>query len=278
MIFSKEAGQRGDIHAGILPRAVIIVNCEKTGTEYMKASVNIYGSGEDLAASLADEIVRRIRAASTNETPYSVALSGGSGPVLLYSLLGDEYINSMPWDFVHFFWGDERCVPPDDPESNYGMAMKHMIGKIGMPLSNIHRIKGEEDPEKEARRYSDEIYRLLRNRDGMPVFDLQIMGMGEDGHTASIFAGNPGLFSSGKICEVTIHPATGQKRITLTGSVINNSEAVAVIVQGKAKSKVLAEIINKEPGSDRYPAAHIHPVYGSLDWYMDKDAAELLHR
>lgn len=275
MTCSGETAPRGDIPAAIWPRAVIIVSCEKFN-ESMKASVNIYRSGEELAASLADLIVRRIRAASTNETPYSIALSGGSGPVLLYSLLGDEYRASVPWDFVHFFWGDERCVPPDDPESNYGMAMKHMIGKTGMPQSNIHRMRGEEEPEAEARRYSDEISRLLRQRDGMPVFDLQIMGMGEDGHTASIFPGCTALFSTGKICEVTINPASGQKRITLTGKIINNSEAVAVLVQGEAKSKIVDEIINKKQGYEKYPASHILPSYGSLDWYLDKGAAKLM--
>jgi 6-phosphogluconolactonase len=242
----------------------------------MKASVNIFTKEEDLASALAEEIIRRIRAAATSERKFSIALSGGSTPVLLYSLLGEEYSKSVPWDFVSVFWGDERCVPPDSPDSNYGMAMKYFLGKTGIPHSNIHRIRGEEEPSEEAERYSGEILQNLPLRDGLPIFDLQLLGIGNDGHTASIFPGYIDLFSSGKICEVTIQPETGQKRITLAGKVLNNSEAVVFLAQGRLKSTLISEIINDSPGAEKYPAAHIKPVYGSLDWYIDRDAASEL--
>lgn len=239
----------------------------------MKGSVNVFSGKEELASILAEEIVRRIISSATSERHFSVALSGGSTPLLLYSLLGDEYSKSVPWDFVSFFWGDERCVPPDSPESNYGSAMKHFLGKTGISHSNIQRVRGEDEPLAEAERYSGEISRLLPLRDNLPVFDLQLLGIGNDGHTASIFPGSIGLFSSDKVCEVTIQPETGQKRITLTGRVINNSEAVVFIVQGQSKSSVIAEIINGSPESVKYPAYHVKPVYGSLDWYLDREAA-----
>jgi 6-phosphogluconolactonase len=242
----------------------------------MKASVNIFSGEEELASRLAEEIVRRIMAAATSERHFSVALSGGSGPVLLYSFLGDEFSKSVPWDFVDFFWGDERCVSPDSPDSNYGAAMKHFLGKVGIPHMNIHRIKGENEPEAEAERYSGEISSLLPVRDGLPVFDLQLLGIGKDGHTASIFSDNVSLFSSDKICDVTMQPETGQKRITLTGRVINNSEAVVFLGHGNSKSSVIAEILNSSAGSKKYPAAHVTPVYGSLDWYIDNEAASEL--
>jgi 6-phosphogluconolactonase len=242
----------------------------------MKASINVFGGVEDLASGLAEEIVRRIQAASTSERHFSIALSGGSSPILLYSLLSDEYSKSVPWDFVNFFWGDERCVPPDSPESNYGAAMKYLLGKIGIPHSNIHRIMGENEPLEEVERYSAEIVSQLPLRDGLPVFDLQLLGIGTDGHTASIFPGSLELFWSDKPCDVVMHPETRQKRITLTGKVINNSEAVVFLVQGKNKARLISEIINNHPGYKKYPAAHVIPVYGSLDWYIDNEAASEL--
>lgn len=235
-------------------------------------SVRVFPSPHEVAASLAEEIVRRIKSSASKERNYSIALSGGSTPELLYSFLGDEFSGAVPWEFVQLFWGDERCVPPESIDSNYRMAKKLFIDKIDIPLINIHRIRGEEDPVKESSRYSDEIGIWLPQRNGLPMFDLQIMGIGEDGHTASIFPGYLSLFSSDKICEVTVHPVSKQARITLTGRVINNSESVVFLVEGKKKAGIVEAIIKKKPEAGKYPAAHILPVYGSLDWYLDEEA------
>jgi 6-phosphogluconolactonase len=243
----------------------------------MKRLINIFPSPAKLAANLAEEIVRRIKSSANKERNYSIALSGGSTPELLYSILGDEFSDSVPWEFVQFFWGDERCVPPESADSNYSMAKKLFLDKIDIPRQNIHRIRGEEDPEKESQRYSDEISFWLPGRDGLPLFDLQIMGIGEDGHTASIFPGYLSLLSSDKICEVTIHPDSKQKRITLTGRIINNSEAVVFLIEGKKKAGIVDAIIKKRPESESYPATHIIPVYGSLDWYLDEEAGSELN-
>lgn len=242
----------------------------------MKNSVRIFPNPGELAATLAEEIVRRITHSANSERNYSIALSGGSTPELLYALLGDEYSDAVPWDFVQIFWGDERCVPPESAESNFGMAKRLLLDKIDIPEKNIHRMKGEEDPYKESERYSAEISSLLPLRDGLPVFDLQIMGMGEDGHTASVFPGDEHLFSSSFITTVTNHPGTGQKRITLTGSAINNSEAVVFLVEGKGKAETVSRIIHEEPEAMKYPASYVKPAYGSLDWFLDEEAASLL--
>lgn len=242
----------------------------------MKSTVNIFPTQAELAAMLAEEIVRRICSAANSERTYAIGLSGGSTPELLYSFLGDEYAESVPWDFVHIFWGDERCVPPGNADSNYSMARKHLIDKIDIPLQNVHRIRGEDDPRPEALRYSVEISEFLPYRDNYPVFDLLIMGLGEDGHTASIFPGQTQLFTTDELCVATTHPVTGQKRITLTGVVINNSESVVFVVTGKNKSGIVKEIIKKHSGAEQYPAYHVLPVYGSLDWYLDEDAGSLL--
>ncbi len=213
--------------------------------------------------------------AKINKT-FTIALSGGSTPEILFNILSSDYAGSVPWHLVHVFWSDERCVAPDDPESNYGMARRTLLSKIEIPDINIHRIKGEDNPEEEALRYSDEISHFTRSWNGRPVFDLILLGLGEDGHTASIFPGHPELLESGKTCEVTYHPVTFQKRITLTGKVINNADAITFLVTGRKKEVVVEKMFKKDPHSLNYPAAFIVPVNGRLSWYIDSEAGGLL--
>ena len=145
------------------------------------------------------------------------------------------------------------------------MTRRTLLEKIDIPSSNIHRIKGEDDPEKEALRYSEEISACTAKRDGLPLFDLIMLGLGEDGHTASIFPGHKELFNSDKICEVAVHPVTLQKRITLTGRVINNAESVTFLVTGKKKAEIVEKIIKKSSSAINFPASYIVPVYGSSE-------------
>lgn len=242
----------------------------------MEPIVKIFSSPYELAKKFAEELVKMINESAKNNRPFTVALSGGSTPEILFTLLGENITGSIPWQYVHIFWGDERCVPPDNDESNYGMTLKRLLSKIEIPSGNIHRIMGEADPEHEAARYSEVISRNTGNRDGIPLFDLVILGLGEDGHTASIFPGHPELFDSDKICEVASHPVTLQKRITLTVMVINNAENVTFLVTGKKKMDVVEKLFKKNPSALNYPASHIVPVYGRLYWYIDQDAGSLL--
>jgi 6-phosphogluconolactonase len=242
----------------------------------LESILEIFPSPYILAKTFAEKFITRINESAEKKKPLSVALSGGSTPDLLFSLLGDNFAESADWKWVHFFWGDERCVPPDNPESNYGSAYKRMLGKIDIPVANIHRIKGEEDAEKEAERYSVEISSCTSFRDGMPVFDLVMLGLGEDGHTASIFPENLNILNSDNICEVTYHPVTLQKRITLTLGVINNSESVVFLVTGRKKAEITEKIIKKIPSSRDLPASHVFPVYGQLKWFIDSEAGSLL--
>jgi 6-phosphogluconolactonase len=242
----------------------------------LNKSINIFPSPYELAEKFAEEFISMIIESAKKKKPFSVALSGGSTPELLFSMLGDRFSNSVPWQYVHFFWGDERCLPPDNPESNYGMTRRILLEKIDIPSSNIHRIQGEDDPENEASRYSEEISDYTGKRDGLPIFDLIMLGLGEDGHTASIFPGHKELFNSDKICEVVVHPVTLQKRITLTGRVINNADSVTFLVTGIKKADIVDKIINKSPSALNFPAFYIVPVYGMLSWFIDGDAARLL--
>jgi 6-phosphogluconolactonase len=239
-------------------------------------SVKIFSTPYLLAERFAEELVTMITGSEKLMPPLTVALSGGSTPELLYSVIGDHFSKSAKWENVQFFWGDERCVPPESRESNFGMTQKTLLEKISIPSVNIHRIRGEDDPAGEAIRYSGEIEQYTRKRDGMPVFDLIILGLGEDGHIASIFPSENILMQSDRICEVASHPVSKQKRITLTGRIINNAEKVAFLVTGRKKADIVNKILKKGPSVQNYPASWIVPVYGELMWFLDKEAASLL--
>ena len=242
----------------------------------MEKSVEIYPTAYELAEKFAEELAGLITESAKKKRKLTVALSGGSTPELLFSILGDHFSQSVPWEYVHFFWGDERCVPPDDPDSNYGMTRRDLFNKIDIPPANIHRIRGEDDPGKEVLRYSAEISEFTLSREGIPRFDLIILGLGEDGHTASIFPGQEGLLRSDKICELACHPFSGQNRITITGRVINNAESVVFMVTGNKKAQIVEKIINKNPLSGNFPASHIGPSSGMLRWLLDDESGSML--
>jgi 6-phosphogluconolactonase len=222
---------------------------------------------EELAILFAKRLLLWI--SENSQDNYHIALSGGKTPSLLFKLLADKYQDLIPWQKIHFWWGDERMVPPDDPESNYKVANELLISKISIPVDHIHRIQGEADPPEEVKRYGEEIASLLPIINQMPAFDLIILGLGEDGHTASIFPGQQNLLDSNKLAEISIHPVTSQIRITITGKVLNNARIVAFLVTGISKANVLGKILHHHKDAVIYPAAHIHPTE-ELHWFIDK--------
>lgn len=205
-----------------------------------------------------------------------IAISGGSTPQLLFDILAKEYSNALNWKKLHFFWVDERCVAAEDKESNYGNAYRILFSKVPVPAENLHPVHGAEEPVKEIVRYTGEILSFVPCVKNVPVFDIVILGMGNDGHTASIFPGQMDLFETNAICSVSQHPQTSQKRITLTGKVINNANHIVFHVIGSDKADKVKSIINDESKAFLYPAKKIIPVNGSLSWYLDKDAAQFL--
>ncbi len=242
----------------------------------MNRTVRIYQTPQELAEAFASELVNLVNRTGKKKRPFTIALSGGNTPKLLFEILADKYRESVDWSNVHLFWVDERCVPQADPESNYGMTRQILLNKIIIPENNIHRIRGEEEPEKEALRYSEEIKAYTRTRNNIPAFDLIILGMGDDGHTASIFPGNLKLLSSDRVCEEAAHPVSGQKRVTITGKVINNASEIYFIVTGSGKAPAVGRIFNKDAESVNFPAAYVVPSYGKLTWLLDKKAGEFI--
>ena len=226
-----------------------------------------------LAEEFCKELVNEINTQLKEKDKINIALSGGNTPNAIFKELAASYKEKLNWEKINLFWGDERCVPPEDSESNYGMTKKHLLDYIKIPSKNINRILGENDPHGEAKRYSDIIRNSLNSVNNLPEFEIMLLGLGEDGHTVSIFPNQMELLGSDKICEVAFHPRTKRRRITLSGSVINNSKKIYFLVSGKSKSFAVGEILNKKSDYLNLPAAHIKPVNGELIWFLDKEAA-----
>nr|WP_299069061.1 6-phosphogluconolactonase [uncultured Allomuricauda sp.] len=204
---------------------------------------------------------------------FHVALSGGSTPKIVFDVLADKFSDIIDWNKIHFYWGDERCVPPTDDDSNYKMTLEHLFSKIEIPETNIHRILGENDPISEAMRYANLLEINLDRVGGTPQFDLVILGMGDDGHTASIFPHEIELWNADDHCVVATHPDSGQKRVSINGEVINQAKEVAFLVTGSGKAEKVVAILEKGEGFEMYPASLVNPNSGNLTWFMDEDAA-----
>ena len=201
---------------------------------------------------------------------FSAALSGGSTPRALYERLASaEFSSRIPWQDVHLFWGDERCVPPDHADSNYRMTAESLLGRVALPAENIHRIHGELAPHEAAAHYEAGLRAFFGST---PVFDLVLMGMGDDGHTASLFPDSPALAESARwavAVEHTAPPPPLVSRVTLTFGVFNAARRVVFLVTGASKAQKLAEI---RRGAD-LPAGRIRPPNGDLLWLVDEAAA-----
>lgn len=239
-------------------------------------NIFVYPTLTDVSSALAAEINKRITDLSIGSSKITIALSGSSTPQVLFRHLAEHYNETINWDNIHLYWVDERCVPPDDEESNYGNAKSTLIDKINIPAENIHRIRGEEDPDAEAQLYSDEVIATVESKNELPSFNIILLGIGDDGHFASIFPDQMDILESSEIYAHTKHPSTGQSRITMTGKVINNADFTYILVSGSGKSKIIKELLKKEAEAAFYPANYIRPLNHNLFWYLDSAAAEQL--
>lgn len=210
---------------------------------------------------------------------FLIALSGGSTPEPLYRLLASEtYRDQMVWANSHIFWGDERCVPPDDPGSNYGRARRLLLSHVPVPANQIHRIRGEMKPEEAVAAYRELLAGFSQDQLNWPRFDLALMGMGADGHTASLF---PGQSTPGEERLAAIHVRADYdgrpaERVSLTPAVFNSARNIVFLVSGWDKAEAVAAVLQGQSDPKRWPAARINPESGRLFWLLDRPAAERL--
>jgi 6-phosphogluconolactonase len=241
--------------------------------------VEVLGNPEDLAREAATRFAWLASEAIADRGSFSVALAGGSTPRRLYTLLAEGGSGSSsarsPWEKIHFFWGDERHVPPDHPDSNYRMAREALLSKISVPSENIHRIPAEEpDAAEAARRYEESLLRHFGLQTGeIPRFDLVLLGMGPDGHTASLFPGTDALHESARLVASPWIEKLRAHRITLTPPVLNKASGVIFLVSGADKAETLHEILQGSHRPDRFPSQAIRPESGHLVWMVDRAAA-----
>jgi 6-phosphogluconolactonase len=224
-----------------------------------------------LAERAAGRFLHLVGSVLRNRAQFTVALAGGSTPLRLYSLLAGK---KQDWQGVHFFWSDERCVPPDAAESNFRMADGALLGRAAIPEGNIHRIHGELTPEKAAMEYKDELHRFFGYQ--TPRFDLVLLGLGDDGHTASIFPGSPVVREKARWVAAVEHPLPPSPqvdRVTLTPLVLNAAANILFLVSGEEKTDQLAQVLQGPYHPDLLPAQIVVPVNGQVCWLVDKAAA-----
>ncbi len=216
------------------------------------------------------------QAAIASQGRFTVAIPGGSTPRMLYSLLASErYSGAVDWKKAHLFWTDERIVPPDHPESNFRLAFETFLSAVPLPAENIRRIKGEKDAETAAREYEQDMQAFF-GREAIPAFDLVILGVGADGHTASLFPGPDALKETKRLAVPVFLEKPEHDRVTLTLPVLKNAHHVLFLASGGEKTDVLHEIL--EGGNRKqYPAGLVRPGHGSVRWLLDKKAASKIH-
>jgi 6-phosphogluconolactonase len=225
----------------------------------------IFDNKQDLANYFGELIYERSRAKDT----LSIALSGGSTPKAIFDVLAMNFQDKIDWNKIHLYWGDERCVPPTHDESNYKMTVDHLINKVTIPKENIHRVYGEKPIQEATSLYIQQLKKTLPLVNGLPQFDIVILGMGSDGHTASIFPYQIELWNNEDICVPAQHPESGQARVSLSGKIINHAIETFFLVTGKDKAPKLDEILNRKGNFKSYPASLVkNPV-----WLLDKEAA-----
>ena len=226
----------------------------------------------DTKLELAKYFGRLLKDRLKENEKLNIALSGGSTPKVIFDILAEQYANVIDWEKLYLYWGDERIVPPTDEQSNYKMTVDHLLSKVSIPKENIFRVKGELEPHIACDDYEQLLLKQLPVVKGIPQFDIVLLGMGDDGHTASIFPYEIELWNSPTHCVVATHPDSGQKRVSLTGQIINHSKEIFFLVTGENKATKVDEIINQKGDFNKYPAALVKsPV-----WLLDENAASFL--
>jgi len=242
----------------------------------MNPKIRIFKDLEKLSHDAASLFVERSATAVNERGRFLVVFNGGSTPTRLFQLLATEYSDKVDWSKVHVFWGDERCVPPDDPGSSYGQARDELFAHVSIPELNIHRVKGELEPVEASNVYALLLKEFAAPPFDFPRFDLVYLGMGEDGHTASLFPGSPVDVTEPTLPVTAHYQDRPANRVTLTQLVFNQARMIAFMATGEKKAATLAEVLSNRYNPDQYPAQRIEPKNGRLIWLVDEDAASRL--
>jgi 6-phosphogluconolactonase len=224
--------------------------------------IRVFENSRELARGAAEHFV-----ALAQKDSFTVALSGGSTPKVLYQVLAEEFREQVLWSKVQFFWSDERHVPPDHPDSNYRMAHEALLSRVPVLESNVHRVRSENPSAQEA---ADEYEKTI-----VPRLDLILLGLGTDGHTASIFPGSEVLHETKRLIAAPWVEKLNAYRITMTLPLLNNGASVLFLVSGAEKVEIVKEVLE---GPQKYPAQFVQPTNGELIWMLDRDAARNLNR
>lgn len=244
----------------------------------MKSDIRIFKDSEKLSHHAARLFVEQSAQATKERGRFLAALNGGSTPARLLQLLATEYHDEVNWGAVHVFWGDERCVPQDEPGSSYGQARDMLLSHVSIPDSNIHRVKGELEPAEASRDYAHTLSGFASPPFEFPRFDLVYLGMGEDGHTASLFPGSPVDVTEPTLPVTANYQDRPANRVTMTPPVFNQARLVVFMATGEKKANTLAEVLSDRYNPSLYPAQRIEPKDGPQIWLVDEDAAAKLPR
>jgi 6-phosphogluconolactonase len=237
----------------------------------------IYPTPAAASRAYADRIARISEIAMSVRDRFIIALAGGSTPRMAYDLLSSEFAPVMDWESTYVFWGDERCVPPESPQSNLRMARETLLNHVRVPIDHLHRIHGEFSPDEAARLYEDDLRRFFGSRGTRgPRFDALLLGLGTDGHIASLLPGSPALDETRRWVTTAQRPEEPFGRVTLTFPAINSAANIVFLVTGKDKADVVARVISGDPSQGTLPAQQIKPIDGNVIWVLDEDAAAAL--
>jgi 6-phosphogluconolactonase len=245
----------------------------------MKADIRVYENLFRMSKIAADWIAHSVECTLDARGQYLIALSGGRTPLDLYQLFSEEpYTSDIDWTRIVFFWSDERCVSSESPDSNYHQAMMTFIEQLPVPLGHIHRVLGEQGAQAAALAYEETLLRYADSGQSIPVFDLVLLGLGEDGHTASIFPGSPPATFENKLVvgTQTMIGETPSERVTMTPRLINAARAVIFMVSGEKKAEAVRATLKVPNDPVHWPAQRISPQSGELIWMLDSSAARYL--
>jgi 6-phosphogluconolactonase len=242
------------------------------------AEVRVLTTPQELFAAAAEEVVHAANEAVAQRGRFTIALSGGSTPKSMFNLLATNARTSLPWDRMFFFWGDERHVPPTDSESNYRMADESMLSKIPVPAGNVFRVMAENpDAAAAAEAYEQTLRKFFHPQtEQVPGFDLILLGMGPDGHTASLFPGTAALQEKSRLVVANWVEKFKTSRITFTLPLLNAARCVMFLVSGTDKASALHAVLKGDAPGEQYPAKLVQPSEGSLIWLLDRAAASEL--